>query len=67
MDNLTLQPRLSKLHSITLHEKVDVNVLTKLIHISLLKPMLLVSIKNIYFFVYYNSAYTSLVGNSANQ
>jgi phage/plasmid-associated DNA primase len=40
MDNLTLQPRLSKLHSITLHERVDVNALTKLIHSSLLKPML---------------------------
>ena len=40
MDNLTLQPRLSKLHGITLHESVDVNSLTKLIHTSLLKPTL---------------------------
>jgi len=40
MDNLTLQPRLSKLHGISLHERVDVNALTKLIHSSLLKPTL---------------------------
>jgi phage/plasmid-associated DNA primase len=37
MDNLTLQPHPNKLHNITLHEKVDVNALTKLIHSSLLK------------------------------
>jgi len=40
MENITLQPRISKLHDIILHEKVNVNALTKLIHSSLLKPTL---------------------------
>lgn len=40
MENITLQPRISKLHNIILHEKVNVNALTKLIHSSLLKPTL---------------------------
>ena len=38
MDNLTLQPIVSKINNITLFEKVDVNALTKLIHSSLLTP-----------------------------
>jgi hypothetical protein len=40
MDNLTLRPIASKLHDITLYEKVDVNALRKLIHSSLLNPTL---------------------------
>jgi phage/plasmid-associated DNA primase len=40
MDNLTLQSRPNKLHNITLSEKVNVNILTKLIHSSLLKSTL---------------------------
>ena len=40
MNGLTLQPYVSKIHNITLFEKVDVNSLTKLIHSSLLKPTL---------------------------
>ena len=40
MENLTLQMRTSKLHDITLYEKVNVNALTKLINGSLLKPTL---------------------------